>query len=339
MVTGGTGFVGSHTVAALHQAGHQVRLLVRTPAKIGPTLAPHGLTEDDVEQVVGDVTDKASVATALAGCDAVIHAAAAVSLQVRDAEEVLEVNRTSAEVVLAQAVELGLDPVIHVSSIAALALPPEGEAVTPDSPIVTEGATYARSKGAAELVARRLQADGQPVVTVYPTGVLGPYDPNVGELTTAWRSLLRNLVPALPPGGYYVIDVRDLAAAMVAMLVPNQGPRRYLISGHHITTLESVAALSKATGRTFRVPTMPTRLAAAGGRLADAVGRVLPIRLPFGYEAVATLTLDPRCDDSRARDELGYSPRPLTESVTDTVRWMMDAGLITTTQAGEAANP
>jgi nucleoside-diphosphate-sugar epimerase len=337
MVTGGTGFVGSHAVAALRRAGHDVRLLVRTPAKIGTVLAPHGLTADDVDHRVGDVTDRASVAAALDGCDAVIHAAAAVSLHVRDADEVLEVNRTSAEVVLAQAVERGLDPVIHVSSIAALQLPPEGGAVSPDSPVVTEGTTYARSKAAAELVARRLQADGKPVVTVYPTGVLGPHDPNLGELTTAWRNLLRSMVPALPPGGYYVIDVRDLADALVAMLVPGRGPRRYLISGHHVTTVESVAALSRATGRTFRVPTLPTRLAAAGGRLADAVQRVLPVRLPFGYEAVATLTLDPRCDDTRAREELHHTPRPLTDSVADTVRWMMDAGLITTTQAGDVA--
>jgi nucleoside-diphosphate-sugar epimerase len=143
------------------------------------------------------------------------------------------------------------------------------------------------------------------------------------------------MVPALPPGGYYVIDVRDLATTLVAMVEPGRGPRRYLVSGHHVTTLESITALGRATGRTFRVPTLPTRLAAVGGRLADAVQRVLPVRLPFGYEAVATLTLDPRCDDTRTREELPYDPRPLEESVADTVRWMMDEGLITTAQAGQ----
>ncbi|MDQ1372771.1 MAG: hypothetical protein QOJ09_109, partial [Actinomycetota bacterium] len=250
LVTGGTGFVGSHTVAALVQAGHTVRLLVRSPARIEPGLAPLGIA--GVSHVVGDVTDPDSVARALDGCDAVIHAASVVSLHVRDADRILETNRTSAEVVLGQAVQRGLDPVIHVSSIAALRHGDEADPVTADSPLTDNPGTYAQSKAAAEKVARDLQAAGAPVVTVYPTMVLGPHDPNVGEGTNAWRNLLRGVIPALPPGGTHIIDVRDVAAAHLAMLEKDRGPRRFVTAGQHVTTKEVVEGLSQATGRDLR---------------------------------------------------------------------------------------
>lgn len=335
LVTGGTGFVGSHTVAALIQGGHTVRLLVRSPARIKPGLAPLGIA--GVDHVVGDVTDKDAVRTALEGCDAVIHAASVVSLHVRDAGSVLQTNRTSAEVVLGQAVELGLDPVIHVSSIAALRHGTVDDPVTADAAITDNPGTYARSKGAAERVARDLQDQDAPVVTVYPTMVLGPHDPNVGEGTNAWRNVLRGTIPVLPPGGTHIIDVRDVAAAHLAMLEPNRGPRRFVTAGHHVSTREVVADLERVTGRDLRVRTIPAGLVHAGGAVADAIQRALPIRLPFGYEAATTLTRDTRCDDAATWKELGVTPRSLDETMIDTVRWMAEQGLITRAQAGRAA--
>lgn len=335
LVTGGTGFVGSHTVAALVEAGHSVRLLVRAPARIETGLAPLGVT--DVDHVVGDVTDAASVAEALHGCEAVVHAASVVSLHVRDADRILETNRVSAEIVLGQAVDRGLDPVIHVSSIAALRSGGVDDPVVADSPLTDATGTYARSKAAAERVARDLQAKGAPVVTVYPTMVLGPHDPNLGEGTNAWRNILRGVIPALPPGGTHIIDVRDVAAAHLAMLVPGLGPRRFVTAGHHVTTQQAVADLGRATGRRLRVRTIPAGLVHAGGAVADALQRALPVRLPFGYEAATTLTRDTRCDDAATWAALGFSPRPLSETITDTVRWMADQGLISAAQAGKLA--
>ena len=335
LVTGGTGFVGSHTVAALVQAGHTVRLLVRSPRRIRPGLGPLGVA--GVAHVVGDVTDPDSVATALDGCDAVVHAASVVSLHVRDAERILETNRASAELVLGQAVERGLDPVIHVSSIAALRHGDVDDPVTADSPITDNTGTYARSKAAAEKVARDLQDQGAPVVTVYPTMVLGPHDPNIGEGTNAWRNILRGVIPAMPPGGTHIVDVRDVAAAHLAMLEPNRGPRRFVTAGTHVTTREAIDGLAAATGRKLRIGSIPAGLVHAGGVVADAVQRALPIKLPFGYEAATILTNDTRCDDTDTWKQLGLTPRPLEETIADTVRWMAEQGLITRKQAGKLA--
>jgi len=338
LVTGGTGFVGSHTVAALVKAGHRPRLLVRSAGRVAPALEPLGVSldpQDDV--VVGDATDEASVQEALEGCEAAVHAASVVSLHVRDADHVLEVNRRAAELVVGGAHAAGLDPIVHVSSLSAIVPQPEGTTVTGDAPIPdpsTQG-PYGRSKAAAEQVARGLQAEGAPVVTVYPAMVMGPHDPHLGEGTTAWRNVLRGLMPAMPPGGFHIIDVRDLAALIAAMIEPGRGPRRYLTTGHHVSASHAVAELSRVTGRWLPVVQVPVGLVHLGGRVADFVQQVLPVRLPLGYEAITTLTSDPDCDDGNTWTDLGVHARPLDDTTRDLIRWMVAEDLLSPAQAGK----
>src|SRR5262245_32486588 len=121
VVTGGTGYLGSHAVAALTSAGHRVRVLARSPDRISAALEPHGI--DGVETVSGDVTDPVAVGRALAGADAVLHAASVFSMDTRRADEMRSVNVRGTEVVLGTARRLGLDPLVYVSSELAL-LPP-----------------------------------------------------------------------------------------------------------------------------------------------------------------------------------------------------------------------
>jgi nucleoside-diphosphate-sugar epimerase len=339
LVTGGTGFVGSHAVAALVRAGHSPRLLVRSAARVGPALEPLGVALDmDADVVVGDATYEASVEEALHGCEAAVHAASVVSLHVRDADHVLETNRRAAELVVGGAHAAGLDPIVHVSSLSAIVPQPDGITVTRDAPIPDPSlqGPYGRSKAAAEQVARDLQAAGAPVVTVYPAMVMGPHDPHQGEGTTAWRNVLRGLMPAMPPGGFHIIDVRDLAALLTAMVEPGRGPRRYLTTGHHVSASHAVAELSRITGRWLPVVQVPAALVHAGGRIADFVQSVLPVRLPLGYEAITTLTSDPDCDDGDTWTDLGVHARPLDETTRDLIRWMVAEDLLSPAQAGKA---
>ena len=132
LVTGGTGFIGSHTVAALVRAGHEVRMLVRSPDRIATALDPLGVKAP--EHVVGDVTDLASVEAAARGCDAAIHGAAVFTLDRSRDDEVAATNVAGAENVLGVAHRLGLDPIVFVSSLSAL-FPPTGDVLTPDSPV------------------------------------------------------------------------------------------------------------------------------------------------------------------------------------------------------------
>ncbi len=153
LVTGGTGFVGSHTVAALVRQGHWVRLLARSQDRVEPALVPHAVEASDV--VIGDVTHQSTVEQAMAGCDAVIHAANVFSFDPRQIETMRTVNDRGTELVLAEASLLGLDPIVHVSTLAVFL--PSDQPLTPESEVGRPAPDYSKSKAAAERIARRFQ--------------------------------------------------------------------------------------------------------------------------------------------------------------------------------------
>ena len=173
-MTGGSGFVGSHLVARLARDGHRVRALARDHGRLACALAPHG--EVPVEVAAGDVRDAAAVRAAVAGCDAVVHAASVYSLDVRRRDEMERTNVEGTRTVLHAAVDAGCAPVVHVSSMVTL-LPADGP--LGDEPAIgtNDRTPYIGSKVRAERIARDLQEAGAPVVTTYPGAVFGPHDP------------------------------------------------------------------------------------------------------------------------------------------------------------------
>jgi nucleoside-diphosphate-sugar epimerase len=335
LVTGGTGYVGSHAVAALVQAGHRVRVLARSPARVPAALAPFGV--DDVETAIGDVTDPATVERALEGCDAVLHAASVFSMDARRAEEMRAVNVRGTEIVLGAAHRLGLDPIVFVSSELVLLPPAEGAVLTPDSPVGKPGWPYCRSKAESELVARSHQAQGAPVVSVMPAAVWGPHDPHLGEGVTLATNVLRKRYPIVMRGGMHIADVRDLAAVLAAVIEPGRGPRRYLVAGHYISLPDLIRTLGELSGRQIRYAVFPRWFLAAFGRGADMAQRRLKTRLPWQGEGIWVMNCAARCDDSNTRRELGVATRPLHETLADTVHWLVEIGHLSPREAGRLA--
>ena len=333
LVTGGTGHVGAHTVAALTAAGHQVRLLVRNPAKLAIALGPLGLAEPD--HLVGDVTDPASVSAAVAGCDAAVHAAAVVTFERSRVAEAARVNSEATRRVLGTAVDGGLDPVVYVSSVSAFH-PPVDKVLTRDSPVGVSDEVYAGTKAGGEAAARELQGGGAPVVITYPGGIWGPFDPNFGEQTRAVVWMART--PILPDvGGYLVVDVRDVAAIHTACMVPALGPRRYTAGGTFFTGSELARLFSAVTGRrAMGAPTPPVVLRGLG-RIGDLVNVRLRLPLPFTVEGMDTLVRSVPTDDSATKQELGVAFRPASETVADTLRWLYAEGRLSARLVGRVA--
>lgn len=335
LVTGGTGFVGSHSVLALLEAGHEVRMLVRAPDRIARALDPLGV--EAPEHAVGEMTDAEAVRRALEGCDAVLHAANVFSFDVRDVARMQQANRRGTEVVLTTAQQLGLDPIVHVSSYVALL--PSDEPLRPDSPLGEPNVPYARSKVEAERVARDLQRSGAPVVITRPGMVWGPNDPHLGETATLARDILRGRVPTRVSGGLPVVDVRDVAAVHAAVIEADRGPRSYLATGEFVPFARLFELMRAVTGRRLpAAPAAPARILLAGGAIAEALQRVLPFRLPMNREGLWSVINGRPGDDSLTREELGVTFRPPAEAIGDTVRWLYEAGHIGARQAGRAAS-
>jgi nucleoside-diphosphate-sugar epimerase len=336
LVTGGTGFLGSHSVKALVDAGHEVRLLVRSPARIAPALAPHGL--DGVDHVVGDMTDEAAVARALDGCDAVLHAANVLSLDPRRADEMLSMNPRGTSIVLGAAHERGLDPIVHVSSNAAL-MPSNGRVLTPESPLGDPPGAYSKSKVAAERIARDLQEQGAPVVIVNPVGLLGPHDPHMGDFSTVARDVMKGKMPLVPPGATPIVDVRDVAAVLAALMEPGRGKRRYMVIGGYLSLSEFAAEASRLTGRRIPAIQIPGKPLLAAGKAADVVARAVRIRLPVSFEGPWFMVHAVKVDGSAVERELGVRFRPAADTLADTYRWLYEAKHVSRKQAGLLASP
>ena len=322
-VTGGTGFVGSHIVSALVAAGHDIRLLVRRPEQVPVSFAPHGISPSEL--VVGDARDSDVVTRGIDGCDAVVHAAAVFSLRRRDALTVAETNVAATRTVLDAAVAAAADPIVHVSSTAALT---RRDGSAPDLPLGDQDDAYGRSKLDCERVARELQATGAPVVSLYPGAVLGPYDPYLGEQAYRLAWIARGLFPVWPQGGYHSVDVRDVASTVTACMEAGRLTRRYVVPGSHVDGDRYYSAVASAIGRRRPHVETSSRVARALAASMRPLNAVLPRRwyYPADADGIAFTERDTRFDDSPARTELGLTPRAFEETVRDTLTWLVDAG-------------
>ena len=322
LVTGATGFVGSHTVAALERRGHAVRIMVRDPSRVAAALDPHGVTP---EVVVADMTAAEAVTGAVKGCDAVIHAAGEVGVEGGTGP------RTTANVegvrnVVSAALQAGCDPVVYTSTIT-VHLPTNDPTITLATPLAEPLSKYAASKRDAELLARDWQQHGAPVTTFTIGGVYGPTSPHLDGSFGALSAALDTFM-LVPPGGLGVIDVRDLAMMLAGAVAPGRGPRRYLTGGQYVSWAEWTDTLSRAAGVEVPHHVVTAEEMIELGRQFDrprAEGRG---SASLSEEAAIIMTSGVPTDDSATLSDLGCSYRPLIRTFTDTVAYLRSIGRI-----------
>jgi len=336
LVTGGTGFTGSHTVRALLAAGHGVRLLVRDPAKVARVFGPDEPGVRDV--VAGDMTDEAAVGAALAGCDGVVHSAALVDLRASAARLVEQANARGVEVVVGGAARRGIPSIVYVSSLSVF-FEPGGPVLTPELPIAPATTAYARSKADAERYARRLQQQGAGVRISYPAGIIGPDDPNLTDANHAVYSFFR-VTGVNTSGGFQVVDVRDVAALHRKLLeLPPGPPQRHAAAGEMLRWPEVYALLDRLTGRRVRRLPVPGALLRAAGSVGDIVKhRIYDFDFPLTRDSMEFATRWPGADASHTTRELGIAFRPAEESYRDLLRWLYRAGHLRARHVGRLAS-
>ncbi len=285
----------------------------------------------DLDVVVGDVTDRATVQRSLDGCTAVVHAAARVSLAERDADDVYATNVGGTTHVMGSAAERGI-AAVYVSSVSVFTT--NRSRVTVDTPLTTARSGYAHSKVAAERLVRGLQADGAPIVIVYPSGVLGPDPPNVSATHRGLIEWLRT--PPRTTSGTAIIDVRDVASAVERSLHATM-PARRMLGGTFLSWSELHAAIVRVTGvRRARVP-LPPRTVRLAGRVADVVKRVIPFEYPLSYEAMVMVTRAGPYEDEATRTALDLHWRPVEATLADSIRWLAATGHVDARLAGTLA--
>ena len=186
-------------------------------------------------------------------------------------------------------------------------------------------------------MARRYQEQGAPVVSVMPAALWGPHDPHFGEGVTRATNVLKKRYPMVMPGGMHIADVRDAAAALSAVMATGRGPRSYMVAGRYISMPDLIHALADLSGRASA--SRPCRRGSwprSAERPTSCSGESRR-RLPWDGEGIWVMNCAARCDDSQTRSELGLEPRPLPETFADTVRWLVEVGRLTRSEAGRLA--
>ncbi|MFN8050406.1 MAG: NAD-dependent epimerase/dehydratase family protein [Acidimicrobiales bacterium] len=328
LITGGTGFVGSHAARTLSDQGHEVRLLIRDAAKTERVLGALGIR--DVELVHGDVTDPSEMATAAAGCDAAVHTAAMVALHRSQAAAAHATNTAAAAAVLGAALQAGCDPVVHISSVSVLQQ--HDGRVDLASPLRDGSTGYSASKVDCEWMARGMQAAGLPLTTLYPSGVIGPDAPGLSVLHTAAQTWIR----AMPmiSSGVNLVDVRDLAAMIAAALTPGEGPRRLMAGGTFTPWSELVDEIERLRGRRIRRYPAPGAVMRGLGRVVDLTHLPLPIDFELTHETMTEASRAVPCDSSESERLLGVTPRPIVDTLVDTYRWLVSQGALAPEEIG-----
>jgi nucleoside-diphosphate-sugar epimerase len=312
VVTGASGHLGVNVVQALVATGEAVRAVDIRPGS--------ALANSAAEFVRGDVLDPGTLKDAFAGAEFVLHLAAKISIAGDPDGSVRRVNVDGVRHVAEAALEAGVRRFVHCSSLHAYDVGATRGPVRENGLRATDARlpAYDRSKAAGEDELRRVVDRGLDAVILNPSGMFGPVDPEPSRMGRVLLAMFRGRMPISVTGAFDWVDVRDVAAALIAAAERGRTGENYLVGGHRASVTELGRLAAEVTGRRpprLVAPLGPVRFAAeAAVRLAGPrrAGRLL--LTPESLHALAT---DPVVDYSKAVAELGYRPRPLAETVAD----------------------
>ncbi len=322
VVTGATGHIGANLVRGLLAAGRSVRCVVRQDRA-----ALEGL---GVECVEADVRNPASLRDAFRGATTVFHLAAVISIDGDRHGLVTATNVDGARRAAEAALECGVRRLVHCSSIHAFVQGGPSATVVESMPRALDArhAAYDRSKAKGEQAVREVVARGLDAVIVHPTAVVGPCDFKPSRMGRVLLDLYHRRLPSLIPGGFDWVDVRDVVAGLIAAEARGRTNESYLLSGRYAPVAELAQLAAAVTGVAAPRWCTPFWLARAAAPFSTAIGRVRGREPLFTGESLDALAMGTRVDSTKAREELGFSPRDLRTTLRDAYAWFAETGRI-----------
>ena len=325
LVTGASGFVGSAVARKLVEAGYSVRALVR-----GASPRAH-LAGLDLEFFEGDLRDRKSVERALAGMRYVFHVAADYRLWARDPSEIFASNVEGTRILMEEAIKAGVERVIYTSSVATIALRPDGTAADEATPLREDQGigAYKRSKIAAERLVESMVAErGLAAVIVNPSTPVGPCDVRPTPTGRIIVEAAKGRIPAFVDTGLNLVHVDDVASGHLAALRRGKIGERYILGGQDVLFSQMLRDISGLVGRRAPRLRLPWRALIPFAYVSEAVAKVTG-REPFAtLDGVHMAKYRMFFASTKAEQELGYRSRTYTEGISDAVRWFRDAGYL-----------
>jgi len=324
LLTGATGFLGYHVARKLNEIGVRPRVLELRDSR------PDVLNRLNVERCPGYVDDAAAVRVACSGVSTLLHLAFKVSVGsgAQLAEDMQRINITGTRQLLETAAACGVKRAVVGGSALAVGVNRNPKPLD-ESANWSEHAfdlQYANIRRQAELNALAHASPSFAVMTVCPAFTFGPDDPVGAPANKLVQSIITRKLRFTLPIGFGVLDVRDFAAGVVLTAERGRSGQRYLLSGDNVMVNQLLAQVAEIAG--IRAPHFvpPTSLLRALIGLVELVGRIRRKPAPLTRDVLQIIGRYAWYDTSKARAELGWSTRPLRETLTDTIRWLQNQG-------------
>lgn len=317
LVTGGTGHLGNVLVRELLARGEKVRVLILSGEDT------HSLDDMDVEFVEGNILDSECLQTAMDGVDVVFHLAGLVSIT-EDKQGLLQaVNVEGTRHVLEAAKGANIKTLVYTSSIHALERPPMGVSITEalKFDVNNPAGPYDRSKAQASVLVKQAASEGLDTRIICPTGVIGPYDFRRSEMGELILSFMHKGISLMIDGSFDFVDVRDVAEGQILARDLGKPGETYILGGERIELKLLHTLVQKITGRKTPMITIPLPIAMIMAPLAEFYYKITKTKPRITRYSLETVISNSEISSEKAKTELGYKPRKLTESVADTVRW------------------
>jgi dihydroflavonol-4-reductase len=317
LVTGGTGFIGSHVVQLLVQRGDEVSVTIRDGSRLD------GLEGLDVRTVRGDVLDRRSMRRALRGIERIFHVAGSAELNASRAR-IFQINVEGTRIVLEEALRAGVQRAVYTSSVAAIGPARPGESA--DETSAWEAGryriAYLDAKHEAETAALRLIARGLPLVIVNPAHVFGPGRGRrpPGASTTLVRRFLHRQIPAYVDGTLNLVGVQDVARGHLLADERGEIGERYILGNRNFTLDRLFADLGRLSGIEPPALKLPLTVALA---LSEAAGRIAGPAVPSPTE-IRAASLNWAFVNRKAKRELGWRTSPHEDCLEETVAWYQE---------------
>ncbi len=325
LITGATGFVGSAVLRQLVAAGHRVRALVR------PDSDRRNLEGVAVEIAVGELGDPSSLDRAAAGCSGLFHVAADYRLWAPKTDGIYQTNVTGTCNLMSAAAEAGVARIVYTSSVATLGHTRDGTPADETTPATIDDmiGAYKRSKFLAESEVRKLAGEqALPVVIVNPSTPVGPRD---AKPTPTGRMIVEaaaGRMPAFVDTGLNLVHVDDVAAGHLLAFEHGAVGERYILGGENMTLRDILNEIAAITGRRPPRVRLPHGLVLPIAYLAEAWARVSGGQ-PFAtVDGLRMAKQTMFFSSQKARDALGFKPRPAVEALGDAVEWYRRRGYL-----------
>jgi dihydroflavonol-4-reductase len=321
LVTGGTGFLGTHLVEQLIEAGAgNVRVMASS--------VPRRLLELGVEAVEGSITNASDVARAVEGVTEIYHLAGRVSRERDDAREMMAIHVEGTRLLCEAARAASVKSIVMASTSGTIAVTETGEEIPDESwppplDIISRWPYYASKYYQEQVALENFSGRGLRLVIVNPSLLLGPGDERLSS-TKVILDFLARKINAVPTGGLSFVDVRDAATAFRAAMSEGKHGERYLLGSANWTFDKFFGRLERISKTPGPRLSLPKSFAVAGSKFVDALFRQWNMAPPVEAETVEMAEYFWYLDDGKARTELGFAPRDPAETLHETIVYVRE---------------